>query len=115
MKPNPMDDLHFRLDEHERALSGIGKAMSPEIVGALVSGAVEALHAAMKAEIHTLRTSQASETEKLMQAITADAETDRAVIASIERLIEAMNRPTTKTGTLDLPSGEVKLRIVESR
>lgn len=98
------ENLHFRLDEHERVLDQIGQAIKPECIAALVQGAVAALHSSMQAE-----------TEKLLKAVREDVQTDKDVVAAVKELVECLRRPVTRVTTLDLPSGPVTIRTTESR
>lgn len=98
------EDLHFRLDEHERVLDQIGQAIKPECIAAVVQGAVAALHASMQAQ-----------TEKLLSAVREDVQTDKDVVAAVCELIETMKRPVRRTTTLNLPSGPVTVTTEESR
>lgn len=97
-------DAHFRLDEHERLLSELGKNLSPEVVAGVVHGAVSALHVTMQAD-----------TEKLLKAVREDMQTDRDVVAAVRELITVLKTPVTRTTTLQLPSGPVTVTTTETR
>lgn len=76
-------DLHFRLDEHERQLHEMGKTLTPEAVAGVVHGAVAALHVSMQAQ-----------TEKLLTAVREDVQTDKSVVAAIATLVTEMRELT---------------------
>jgi hypothetical protein len=111
MKKDPIEDAHFRIDEHERKLESIGKALTPETVAALVQGAVAALQATTDAKL-----------ERILTAQTDDAAADKevaakisALIGKIDELIATLRSPITRTATISLPSGPANMTVRESR
>lgn len=68
-----------KMAEHEKKLEAITKAFSPEVVTALVHGAVTALGAAMDAKL-----------EKLLAAQREDIETDRAMVQELRELVAVL-------------------------
>lgn len=112
-KPDPIEEAHFRIDEHERKLSEIGKIA--EGIPALIHGGVATLQAGMDAAMD-------SKLAKLIAAQAQDVETDRAVVERLDRLIEkisalieVMRAPTTRAATINLPSGPVTMTVREAR
>lgn len=103
-KVDPVEEAHFRLDEHERKLDAIGKALTPETVAALVHGAVAAVEVSMKARF-----------DELLEALHEDSKSDREVVGALRELIETLRMPTTRTAHLDLPSGPATMTVRESR
>lgn len=119
-KPPVDEEAHFRIDEHERRLEDISKV--GDSIPDLVNGGVAALAAALKTEF--LR-----EIQEIKDLREQDIETDKAVVESnkaivtkldslcgkIDRLCDALLAPTTRTATLDLPSGAATMTVRESR
>jgi|SRR5271170_1314640 len=101
-KPDPLEEAHFRIDEHERRLADLDKAR--EEMPAHVQGGIAALHAAFKAEIGQLVIEQRK-----------DVESDHAVVAKLDELIATLNKPVTRTCTINLPSGPVTMTVREER
>jgi hypothetical protein len=56
-----------------------------------------------------------AEMQKLIDAVVADKETDRELIATIRELIAALKAPLKRESTMELPTGTVTMRTIESR
>ena len=78
-KRDPVEEAHFRIDEHERKFTELGKAA--DAVPAMVHGGVAALEASMQAKL-----------DKIIAAQAEDIETDRAVVKAIGELVEQLKR-----------------------
>lgn len=99
-----MNDPHWRIDEQERRLGAIEEALTPEMVAAVVAGAV----AALKAQMQT-------ETQALLKAVTQDRAGDGELIAAVKELVQTLRAPITRVSTINLPSGPVSMTVNESR
>jgi hypothetical protein len=115
-KVDPVEQAHFRIDEHERKLREVEKigAGIPD----MVNGGVAALHAGMKAEVAQILANQAK-----------DIQTDTAVVERLDRLCECIERqcekldaliavlgaPCTRESTINLPSGPVHMTVRERK
>lgn len=103
--PGPVDEeAHFRIDEQARRLQQLEQATSPEVVAAIVTGVVTAVQAQMR-----------SEGERIMKAVNAGSEGERAVVAALRELIDTLRTPVERTSTINLPSGQVTMKIDERR
>ena len=138
-KPDPIEEVHFRVDEHERALGEIKRALTPDNVAAVAHGAVAMLTHELEKRLQEQMEAQFSQ---LIKAVRADVETDRAVaeglkelvaqlkeqiaqgtdteedkalLTEIRELIRTLRTPTTRTATLELPSGPASMTVRESR
>ena len=103
-----LEDLHFRLDEHERQLAGLP---STEAIAGIAGGAVSVMLAEIKRELAEIKTRQ-----------TEDIALDREVVESNRKLAEALTamcaqmcKPTSREITAQLPSGPVTMRVQEMR
>jgi hypothetical protein len=122
-KPDPIEEVHFRVDEHERALQEIRKI--GDSIPALVDGGVAALHASMKAELAQILAGQAADVasdKEVAQSNREVAETNKALAkqmqdlcARIDTLVRALCTPTKRTAVLELPSGPATMTVRESR
>jgi hypothetical protein len=91
-KPDPntrLDDVHFRLDDIERRLTKLETLVKPEAIAGMVHGVV------------------ASHIEALPK------DSNYALIQTLRALIDQMAKPRVKTATAQLPSGPVKMTVVE--
>ena len=123
MKPDPIEEVHFRVDEHERALQEIRKI--GDSIPALVDGGVAALHASMKAELAQILAGQAKDAEadravaesnrELSESNKALASEIKELCADIKTLVRALCTPTTRIATLTLPSGPATMTVREAR
>jgi len=115
-KLDPLEEAHFRLDEHERALHDIRKV--GDSIPSLVDGGVAALHASMKAELAELRAGQAADVESdraVAESNKALALEIKELCADIKALVKALCTPTTRTATMTLPSGPATMTVRETR
>jgi hypothetical protein len=108
-KADPLEEVHFRVDEHERRFAELGRIA--DSIPALVHGGISALQAALDAKL-----------EKLIAAQAQDVESDRAVVQKIEELcadikslVRVLSSPTTRTAVLTLPSGPATMTVRETR
>ena len=97
-------EAHFRIDDIERVLKSVADATRPEVLTALVTGAMTALHASVE-----------ERTSKIIEAQREDIDTDRAVVEKLEQLIATLKAPIQRTLTLKLPSGDVQVAVTETR
>jgi hypothetical protein len=109
------EEAHFRIDEHERRLSGIESALKPEVVSALVHGAMAALAGEMQNNLN-------SQMQQLVKVVREDVATDKGVIEEVRKLVGAVGElvrvlkaPVTRTSTVHLPSGPVSMTATERR
>lgn len=108
-KQDPSEEIHFRLDELVRKVGEHDRIA--DSIPALVTGGVSVLQTAMDAKL-----------DKLIAAQAEDAETDKALVkeirelcADIKTLVQALCTPTTRTATLELPSGPARMTVRETR
>lgn len=96
-KGDPIEEVHFRVDEHERRLHAIEKGASalPDSVAGIVHGALS-----------TFKHEQQGREDKL-------AARHEQVLAALERLIEVLGKPKTRTATIDLPTGSARMTVHE--
>ena len=114
-KIDPIEDVHFRVDEHERALQEIRKI--GDSIPALVEGGVSALHAHMKTQLDELRAGQAEDIESdraLAESNKVLASKIDELCADLKSLVRALCAPTTRTATLTLPSGPATMTVRET-
>ena len=104
LKIDPLEDAQFRMDDHERKLGEIERALSPEVIAALVHGAVAACSAQSEQQLAKILSNQAK-----------DIDTDERVVAKLEELIALLSRPETSTCRLELPSGPVTMTVTKRR
>jgi hypothetical protein len=112
-KRDPVEDAHFRIDEHERKFAGL-QDMASKIPG-MVEGGVGVMRASLKSEF--------------MEALAKDVETDTRVIERLDKLIEtneklavelravamALGRECTRESVINLPSGPVTMTVRERK
>lgn len=110
-KKDPVLDAQFRMDEHERRIDAIGKALTPETVAALVQGAVAALQATTDGKLQQILSAQKED-------VAADKEVAASIhqlIGKIDELISTLRAPVTRTATIALPSGPATMQVKETR
>jgi hypothetical protein len=90
-KIDPVEDMHFRLDEIERKVDALAAQLTPSHIAAHINGMASQLLAGNKID-------QSS-----------------ALVLAIRELIEVEKKPVTRTGTVDLPSGTVRMTVTEQR
>jgi hypothetical protein len=103
-KLDPIEDVHFRIDEAERKIAEISTATNPKMLENMLRGFLAALQAEGKAE------KEADRAER--EALRRDNESLRG---EIRELRELLMKPTTRIGTVELPSGPVTMTITEKR
>jgi hypothetical protein len=138
-KPDPVEEAHFRIDEHERALSDIKRALTPDNVAAVAHGAVAMLTHELEKRLKEQMEAQFSQ---LIKAVRADVETDRmvseglkelvaqlkeqavqetdteedkALLTEIRELIRTLRTPITRTATVELPNGHATMTVRERK
>jgi hypothetical protein len=111
-----IEQAHYRADDHERRIGEL-KGMADKLP-AMVHGAVEALHAGMKAEMaHRDEDFKAllSELREFIAVQKADAMKDAQVVERLDRLIEVLGAPSVRESTINLPSGPVTMTVRERK
>jgi uncharacterized protein (DUF342 family) len=113
----PLDEeAHFRIDEHEREIQGIKRAHGE--IPAMVRGGVEALHASFESQIGKLIASQKEDVDtdrEVVEKLEDLTERIAELCADIKALVKVLQAPTTRTATLQLPSGPASMTVKESR
>lgn len=104
-----IEDAHWRMDEHERALDEIKRGLSPEVVAAIVQGAVSVLHTKLMETVQQKYTDM----EKLLEGFRGEVSDNKELACAVRELVAKLG-PKTKTATLNLPSGPVTVTIQES-
>lgn len=93
---DPIEDVHLRVDEQERRIAAIEQMFSPENLALVVPMILKAMGEEAKAD----------------QAVAAKLE---ALIGKFETLVSVLLTPTTRTATLELPSGPALMTVKETR
>lgn len=93
---DPVEDVHLRVDEQERRIAAIEQMFSPENLALLVPMILKAMGEEAKAD----------------QAVSQKLET---LIGKFETLVSVLLTPTTRTATLELPSGPAMMTVRETR
>lgn len=114
-------------------MAQIEENVGPDVIAGLVRGAAAAFHTGLEDRV---RSAMDSQTERLLAAVKQDIETDRGIISALAELVaqlrtapktpdlmpvlsemrallQHLTAPRSRTGTIDLPSGPVKLTIKE--
>jgi hypothetical protein len=102
-----MEDLHFRLDEHERQLAGLP---STEAIAGIAGGAVSVMLSEIKRDIAEIKVRQTEDLELDRKV----AESNTALAEAMLKLCEQLAKPTTREITAQLPSGPVTMTVKES-
>lgn len=93
---DPVEDVHLRVDEQERRIKGLEQMFAPENLALLVPMILKAMGEEAKAD----------------QAVATKLET---LIGKFETLVSVLLTPTTRTATLELPSGPALMTVKETR
>lgn len=115
-KKDPIEEVHFRVDELVRELADLGKIA--DSVPALVNGGVAVLQASLDAKIDKLLASQVADDESdkaVVESNRAVVESNRMLSEKIDKLVTTLLTPTTRTATLTLPSGPATMTVREGR
>jgi hypothetical protein len=137
-KRDPVEEAHWRIDDHERRIGEHAKLLAPENVVAVVNGAMAALSVELDRRMQ-------QHDEELLKLVRQDIETDRAVaqglkdliaylqeyakkeaeeekepenqelVNEIRELVKVLKTPTTRTAVLELPSGPATMTVREGR
>jgi len=112
---DPVEDLHFRQDETERAIAALAMSSKPETIVSVVQGAVCAMQAQLQNDI-------VSNGQKLLDAFARDAATDESVAAKLDLVAEKLDalvsmlaKPVKRVCTVEMPSGPVTMTVTETR
>jgi hypothetical protein len=98
---DPLEDVHFRLDELHRMLAA---QPSTDHIAGIAAGVTAAALERIEAQLVAMKT-----------ATDEDVRTDREIIQSVRDLIEQLKKPVTRTTTVNLPSGPVTMTTTEKR
>jgi hypothetical protein len=90
-KGKELEELHFRIDDLVRDVERLKRMVTPEHVAGVVHGAVM----------------------EYIDKLPKDA--NHSVVAAVQQLVEVLSTPTVRSATINLPSGEAKMTVSESR
>jgi hypothetical protein len=112
-KVDPIEQVHFRVDEHERRFRELD-GIKQQIPG-MVEGGVAALRASMKSEFLEALQEVMKNQARDIQTDTQVIEELREVCACLRELCKVMAAPCTRESTINLPSGPVHMTVRERK
>jgi hypothetical protein len=110
---DPMEEAHFRMDDHERRMGALEEATKPEHVAAVVGGAAAAVHGSMQAKFDSLLATMREDVKtdaEVSKGIKDLIASNSEVVGAIKELIQAMSASRTRTVTAHLPTGPLKIQ-----
>lgn len=93
---DPVEDVHLRVDEQERRIKVLEQMFAPENLALAVPMILKAMGEESKAD------------ERLSEQLAA-------LTCKFETLVNVLLTPTTRTATLELPSGPALMTVRETR